>query len=261
MNLSLYSGATGMQAQQLNLNVISNNIANVNTTGYKKNKIEFQDLLYQNPRHSGGQTGAGNVVPTGVEMGNGTKVVSTAKIFTQGQLTQTSEKMDVAIDGVGFFEVERADGTAAYTRDGAFKVGPDGQLTTSDGLVVTAFEAQIGADVTNVFISPDGIVSVEQNGETQELAQINLSRFPNSSGLKSIGGNLYVETEASGPVENGPPGQNGFGVIQQGYLEMSNVNVVEEMVNMIIAQRAYEVNSKSIQTSDDMLSRVNQLKR
>ena len=126
-----------MQAQQLNLNVISNNIANVNTTGYKKNKIEFQDLLYQNPRQAGGQTGAGNVIPTGVEMGNGTKVVSTAKIFTQGQLTQTSEKMDVAIDGVGFFQVERPDGTEAYTRDGAFKVGPDGQITTADALALS----------------------------------------------------------------------------------------------------------------------------
>jgi flagellar basal-body rod protein FlgG len=260
MNLSLYSGATGMQAQQLNLNVISNNIANVNTTGYKKNKIEFQDLLYQNPRQSGGQTGAGNVIPTGVEMGNGTKVVSTAKIFTQGQLTQTSEKLDVAIDGVGFFEVERPDGTLAYTRDGAFKVGPEGQLTTSDGLTLAGFPA-IDANVTNVFISPNGEVSAETPDETQNLGQLQLSRFANPSGLKSIGGNLYIQTEASGQAQPGQPGQDGFGVLQQGYLEMSNVNVVEEMVNMIIAQRAYEVNSKSIQTSDDMLSRVNQLKR
>ena len=242
MNLSLYSGATGMQAQQLNLNVISNNIANVNTTGFKKNKIEFQDLLYQNPRQSGGQTGAGNVIPTGVEMGNGTKVVSTAKIFTQGQLTQTSEKMDVAIDGVGFFQVERPDGTEAYTRDGAFKVGPDGQITTADALPLAA-GLQIDPEVTKI------------------IGQLELVRFPNSSGLKALGGNLYIETEASGPPEIGAPGENGFGVLQQGYLEMSNVNVVEEMVNMIIAQRAYEINSKSIQTSDDMLARVNQLKR
>jgi len=260
MNLSLYSGATGMQAQQLNLNVISNNIANVNTTGYKKNKIEFQDLLYQNPRQSGGQTGAGNVVPTGVEMGNGTKVVSTAKIYTQGQLTQTNEKMDVAIDGSGFFQVERADGTEAYPRDGAFKVGPDGQLTTADALPLAA-GLQIDPEVTNVFISPTGEVSIETADGTQIIGQLELVRFPNPSGLKSLGGNLMIETEASGPPEIGAPGENGFGVLQQGYLEMSNVNVVEEMVNMIIAQRAYEVNSKSIQTSDDMLSRVNQLKR
>jgi flagellar basal-body rod protein FlgG len=260
MNLSLYSGATGMQAQQLNLNVISNNIANVNTTGYKKNKIEFQDLLYQNPRQSGGQTGAGNVIPTGVEMGNGTKVVSTAKVFTQGQLTQTNEKMDVAIDGGGFFQVEKSDGTEAYTRDGAFKIGPDGQLTTADALPLAA-GLQIDPEVTNVFISPTGEVSTETADGTQIIGQIELVRFPNPSGLKSLGGNLYIETDASGPPEIGAPGENGFGVIQQGYLEMSNVNVVEEMVNMIIAQRAYEVNSKSIQTSDDMLSRVNQLKR
>ncbi|MBT3637049.1 MAG: flagellar basal-body rod protein FlgG [Opitutae bacterium] len=260
MNLSLYSGATGMQAQQLNLNVISNNIANVNTTGYKKNKIEFQDLLYQNPRQAGGQTGAGNVIPTGVEMGNGTKVVSTAKIFTQGQLTQTSEKMDVAIDGVGFFQVERPDGTEAYTRDGAFKVGPDGQITTADALPLAA-GLQIDPEVTNVFVSPTGEVSVETADGTQIIGQLELVRFPNPAGMKAMGGNLFIETEASGAPEIGAPGENGFGVLQQGYLEMSNVNVVEEMVNMIIAQRAYEINSKSIQTSDDMLSRVNQLKR
>jgi len=159
-----------------------------------------------------------------------------------------------------FFEVERADGSLAYTRDGAFKVGPEGQLTTADGLTLNGFPA-IDNNVTNVFISPDGNISVETPDGTQELAPIQLSRFANPSGLKSLGGNLYIQTEASGEVEQGNPGQNGFGVIQQGYLEMSNVNVVEEMVNMIIAQRAYEVNSKSIQTSDDMLSRVNQLKR
>ena len=206
MNLSLYSGATGMQAQQLNLNVISNNIANVNTTGYKKNKIEFQDLLYQNPRQSGGQTGAGNVIPTGVEMGNGTKVVSTAKIFTQGQLTQTSEKMDVAIDGGGFFQVERSDGTEAYTRDGAFKTGPDGQITTADALPLAA-GLQIDPEVTNVFISPTGEVSAETADGTQIIGQLELVRFPNPSGLKSLGGNLYIETEASGPPEIGAPGK------------------------------------------------------
>ncbi|MDB3958288.1 flagellar hook-basal body complex protein, partial [Opitutales bacterium] len=205
MNLSLYSGATGMQAQQLNLNVISNNIANVNTTGYKKNKIEFQDLLYQNPRQSGGQTGAGNVIPTGVEMGNGTKVVSTAKIFTQGQLTQTNEKMDIAIDGGGFFQVERSDGTEAYTRDGAFKVGPDGQLTTSDALPLAA-GLQIDPEVTNVFIATTGEVSIETAAGTQIIGQLELVRFANPSGLKSLGGNLYIQTEASGAPEIGAPG-------------------------------------------------------
>ena len=250
-----------MQAQQLNLNVISNNIANVNTTGYKKNKIEFQDLLYQNPRQAGGQTGkAENVIPTGVEMGNGTKVVSTAKIFTQGQLTQTSEKMDVAIDGVGFFKLKKPDGTEAYTRDGAFKVGPDGQITTADALPLAA-GLQIDPEVTNVFISPTGEVSVETADGSQIIGQLELVRFPNPAGLKAQGGNLFIETEASGAPEIGAPGENGFGVLHSRDTEMSNVNVVEEMVNMIIAQRAYEINSKSIQTSDDMLARVNQLKR
>ncbi|MBG31380.1 MAG: flagellar basal-body rod protein FlgG [Opitutae bacterium] len=260
MNLSLYSGATGMQAQQLNLNVISNNIANVNTTGYKKNKIEFQDLLYQNPRQAGGETGAGQVVPTGVEMGNGTKVVSTAKVFTQGTLTKTGEKMDMAIEGSGFFRVERPDGTESFTRDGAFKVGPDGLVTTSDGLPL-ALGLTIDPEATNVFVAPTGEISVETVDGTVVAGVMELVRFPNASGLKSIGGNLYLETEASGPPEIGAAGQNGFGTIKQGYLEMSNVNVVEEMVNMIIAQRAYEINSKSIQTSDEMLSRINQLKR
>jgi len=193
-------------------------------------------------------------------MGNGTKVVSTAKIFTQGQLTQTNEKMDIAIDGGGFFQVERSDGTEAYTRDGAFKVGPDGQLTTSDALPLAA-GLEIDPEVTNVFIATTGEVSIETAAGTQIIGQLELVRFANPSGLKSLGGNLYIQTEASGAPEIGAPGENGFGVLQQGYLEMSNVNVVEEMVNMIIAQRAYEVNSKSIQTSDDMLSRVNQLKR
>ncbi len=260
MNLSLYSGSTGMQAQQLNLNVISNNIANVNTTGYKKNKIEFQDLLYQNPRMAGGQTGAGNIIPTGVEMGNGTKVVATPKIFTQGTLTKTDEKNDIAIDGIGFFQVQRADGTEAYTRDGAFKAGPDGQLTTGDALPLTA-GIQIPPEATNMFVSATGEVSVETADGVQQIGQLELVRFPNSAGMKAVGGNLYIETEASGPPEIGAPGENGFGTLQQGWLEMSNVNVIEEMVNMIIAQRAYEVNSKSIQTSDEMLGRVNQLKR
>jgi flagellar basal-body rod protein FlgG len=193
-------------------------------------------------------------------MGNGTKVVATPKVFTQGILTQTSEKLDVAIDGTGFFQVERPDGTESYTRDGAFKVGPDGQLTTADALPLAA-GIQIDPEVINVFVSPTGEVSVQTADGEQIIGQLELVRFPNASGLKAMGGNLFIETEASGPPEIGAPGENGFGVLQQGYLEMSNVNVVEEMVNMIIAQRAYEINSKSIQTSDEMLGRVNQLKR
>mgnify|MGYP001162695521 FL=1 len=262
MNLSLYAGATGMEAQQLSLNVISNNIANVNTTGFKKSKIEFQDLLYQNPRPVGGETGAGNIVPVGIEMGNGTKVTSTARVFSQGSLTHTERELDFAIDGIGFFEVERADGTSSYTRDGALKVGPNGEITTSDGLPVLNGPNNLPPDRVGIFVDPSGLVSIQlSDGTIQQSGQFQLTRFSNSAGLKSIGGNLYIETTASGPPEAGLPNENGFGGIQQGYLEMSNVNVVEEMVNMIVAQRAYEINGKSIQTSDEMMGRVNQLKR
>ena len=247
MNLSLYAGATGMEAQQLSLNVISNNIANVNTTGFKKSKIEFQDLLYQNPRPVGGETGAGNIVPVGIEMGNGTKVTSTARVFSQGSLTHTERELDFAIDGIGFFEVERADGTSSYTRD---------------GLPVLNGPNNLPPDRVGIFVDPSGLVSIQlSDGTIQQSGQFQLTRFSNSAGLKSIGGNLYIETTASGPPEAGLPNENGFGGIQQGYLEMSNVNVVEEMVNMIVAQRAYEINGKSIQTSDEMMGRVNQLKR
>ena len=262
MNLSLYAGATGMEAQQLSLNTISNNIANVNTTGFKKSKIEFQDLLYQNPRPVGGDTGAGNIVPVGIEMGNGTKVTSTARVFSQGNLTQTERELDFAIDGNGFFEVERADGTSAFSRDGALKVGPNGEITTSNGLTILNGPNNLPPERTGIFVSPSGLVSVMMpDGTMQEAGQFQLTRFNNAAGLKSLGGNLYIETAASGPPEASLPNENGYGGIQQGYLEMSNVNVVEEMVNMIVAQRAYEINGKSIQTSDEMMGRANQLKR
>ncbi len=260
MNLSLYSAATGMEAQQLNLNTIANNIANVNTTGFKRSKIEFQDLLYQQPRPQGGDAGDGSNVPTGIEMGNGSRVVSTAKIFTQGQLKQTGEKMDLAIEGQGFLEVQRADGTTLYTRDGGLKVGSDGSVRTSDGLLVLSGFQSIPSDVTGVFVSANGQVTLQTSGGDQTF-RVQLIRFPNASGLKSLGGNLYEETEASGTPEVGNPDEAGFGSVRQGFLEMSNVNVVEEMINMIIAQRAYEINAKSIQSSDEMLSRINQLKR
>ncbi len=260
MNLSLYSAATGMEAQQLNLNNISNNIANVNTTGFKRSKIEFQDLLYQNPKPQGGDVGAGNTVPTGIELGNGTKVVATSKVFTQGQMTQTGERLDLAIEGGGFLEVTKPDGTSAYTRDGALKVSSDGRVTTSDGLPLASGFQTFPINITGVFMASTGEVTVQTPNGDQNF-RIQLTRFANPSGLKSLGGNLYNETEASGNPETGNPGEDGFGAIRQGFLEMSNVNVVEEMINMIIAQRAYEINSKSIQTSDEMLSRINQLKR
>ncbi len=261
MNLSLYAAASGMDAQQQNLNAISNNIANVNTTGYKKSKMEFQDLLYQTTRPIGAQSGGGqNIVPTGVQMGNGTQVISSSKIFTQGQLTQTDNTMDIAIEGDGFFEVQLPDGSLAYTRDGALKIDSQNRVVTNDGYPVQGGWQPIAADRTNLYISPNGDVTVETpNGST--TFQITLSRFANPAGLKCLGGNLFSPTSASGTAESGQPNQSGYGAVRQGYLETSNVNVVQEMVNMIIAQRAYEINSKSIQTADDMLSRVSQLKR
>lgn len=249
-----------MQAQQLNLNTISNNLANVNTTGYKRSKIEFQDLLYQKPRAVGAEAGGGEVVPTGVEMGNGSRVVSTAKVFSQGQVNQTGEKFDVAIQGDGFFEVQRADGTTAYTRDGALKVSADGKITTSDGLPLLSNFQAIPAGTTDVSISSTGDVTVVSPNGNQTF-RVQLVRFNNPSGLRSLGGNIYEETPASGTPTQGNPGEDGFGTLNQGFLEGSNVNVVEEMVNMITAQRAYEINSKSIQTSDEMLQRIAQLKQ
>jgi flagellar basal-body rod protein FlgG len=257
---SLYSGATGMEAQQLNLNTIANNLANANTTGYKRSKIEFQDLLYQKPRTAGADSGGGNVVPTGIELGNGSKVVSTAKVFTQGQLKQTGEKMDIAIDGDGFFEVQRADGSKAYTRDGALKIDGQGRVVTSDGYQVASGFQPIPSGSTGITMSNTGEVTVTSSGGNQSF-RIQLTRFANPAGLRSLGGNLYEETPASGTAETGNPGESGYGAIQQGFIETSNVNIVEEMVNMIQAQRAYEINSKAIQTSDEMLEKVNQLKR
>ncbi len=260
MNLSLYSAATGMEAQQLNLNTIANNLANVNTPGFKRSKIEFQDLLYQNPRASGSDAGGGNLVPTGVEVGNGSRVASTSKVFTQGQLTSTGEKLDIAIQGDGFFEVQRPDGTRAYTRDGSFKLNAQGQVVTTDGLPVLSGFQPIPSGATSVSVAEDGSVTVQSANGTQTF-NITLTRFANPAGLRSLGGNLYEETAASGTPENGKPSEQGFGRTMQGYVENSNVNIVEEMVNLIIAQRAYEINSKSIQTSDEMLQNVNQMKR
>ncbi len=259
MNLSLYSAATGMEAQQLNLNTIANNLANVNTTGFKRSKIEFQDLLYQKPRAAGADTGGGNLVPTGIEVGNGSRVASTSKVFTQGQLTNTGEKLDLAIQGEGFFEVQRSDGTIGYTRDGTFKLNAQGQVVTADGLpLLSGFQTVApGSEVT---IAEDGQVTLQSASGTQSF-RLTMTRFANPAGLRSLGGNLYEETAASGAPEVGNPGEQGFGRTVQGYIETSNVNIVEEMVNLIIAQRAYEINSKSIQTSDEMLQNIANMKR
>jgi flagellar basal-body rod protein FlgG len=260
MNLSLYSAATGMEAQELNLNTIANNLANVNTPGFKRSKIEFQDLLYSKPRAAGADSGSGNLVPTGIEVGNGTKVAATSKVFTQGQVAQTGQNLDLAVQGDGLFEVTQADGTLAYTRDGSFKLNANGQVVTADGLPVGSGFATIQSGASSINISSTGMVTVNGPSGPQSF-QLNLTRFPNESGLESLGGNLYGETPASGAPQTGAAGQAGFGNIQQGYLESSNVNIVEEMVNLITAQRAYEINSKSVQASDNMLQNVANMKQ
>jgi flagellar basal-body rod protein FlgG len=261
MNLSLYSAATGMEAQQLNLNTIANNLANVNTPGFKRSKIEFQDLLYQKPtRASGSDSGGGNLVPTGIEVGNGSRVAATSKVFTQGQLTSTGEKFDVAIQGDGFFEVQRPDGTLAFTRDGSFKLNAQGQVVNIDGLPVLSGFQPIPPGSNSVNIAENGQVTVQSSTGSTSF-RLSLTRFANPSGLRSMGGNLYEETAASGTPETGQPSEAGFGSVMQGYIESSNVNIVEEMVNLIVAQRAYEINSKSIQTSDEMLQNIAQMKK
>jgi flagellar basal-body rod protein FlgG len=260
MNLALYAAASGMDAQQLNLSNISNNIANVSTTGFKKQNIEFEDMLYQNLSGNNSDNGNGVYVPSGVSLGNGTKVVATTKIFTQGQLTQTNNPTDVAIQGNGFFEVQLQDGTKAYTRDGALQISSTGQWVTSNGLPLEEGFQQVSPNYTNIAISTNGYVTVT-NPTGQQTFRIQLATFPNPSGLQSIGQNLYQETQASGSAELGNPSENGYGGLQQNYLESSNVDVVNEMVNMIVAQRAYEINAKSVQTADEMLQRVASLKQ
>lgn len=244
----------------MNLDIIANNLANVNTTGFKKSKIEFQDLLYQNTRTPGAEQGSGNQTPTGVQIGHGSQAVSTSKVFTDGELTNTGERLDVAVHGDGFFEVQMPDGTRAYTRDGAFKLSSDGRITTNDGLPIQGGFQPVPAGTTSISISPTGEVTYTgASGSTSFTVQ--LARFINPGGLESQGRNLYKETQASGQPELGTPGQNGFGSLAQGYLEMSNVKVVQEMVSLIMAQRAYEVNSKAVQAADEMLQQGNNLHR
>ena len=249
-----------MQSQQMNLDVIANNLANVNTTGFKKSKIEFQDLLYQTNRMPGADLGSGNQVPTGLQVGHGSRAVATSRVFSDGEVTKTDQPMDIAIQGDGFFEVQMPDGTRAYTRDGALKRSSDGRITTSDGLPVQNGFQPIPAGTTSINISSTGEVSVTGTGGAQTF-KVQLVRFANPAGLESVGRNLFRETPASGTAETGSPGENGYGTLSQGYLEMSNVTVVEEMVNLIMAQRAYEVNAKAVQTSDEMMSLGNNLRR
>ena len=256
---ALYTSAAGMQSQQVNLDVIANNLANVNTTGFKKHKPEFQDLLYQTTRAAGADQGGGNQLPTGIQIGHGSQLVATTRIFTTGEFSSSGEELDVAIQGDGFFEVQLADGTVGYTRDGALKRSRDGMVTTNGGLPLQGGWQPVDA-ASKVTIAPTGEVTLTGPDGDQNF-RVQLVRFANPAGLRSLGQNLYTETLASGPPELGNPGENGFGQLQQGFVELSNVKVIEEMVNMILAQRAYEVNSKAVQAADDMMQLSNNLRR
>jgi len=259
---AMRTAASGMSAQQMNVDNIANNLANVNTTGFKKSKIEFQDVLYQRLSDAGVSSITGSVIPTNLEVGYGVKPVATTRQFEMGELQSTENPFDMAIEGNGFFQIALPDGTTGYTRDGTMKISPDGRLITSDGFFLTP-EITIPEDAESVNITPQGVISVMQVGQEEptEVGQLELARFVNPAGLSAIGHNLFEQTAASGDPITAVPGEEGLGRIAQGYLEVSNVDVVNEMVNMIIAQRAYEVNSKAIQTSEDMTQIANNLKR
>jgi flagellar basal-body rod protein FlgG len=257
---SLWIAKTGMTAQQTQLDVISHNLANVSPAGFKRNNAVFEDLIYQNLRQVGAQTTEQNQLPTGLHLGLGVNVVATSRNFTQGPLQQSGNSLDVAINGNGFFEIQLPDGTIGYTRDGSFKLDAQGRVVTSSGLPV-ANGITVPPNATNVSISEDGVVSATVPGNTQpqQIGQLAMSSFVNTAGLEPVGQNMYKESAASGPPQQGQPGTNGLGIMRQGFLESSNVNVVEELVTMIQTQRAYEMNSKAIQTSDQMLAKLSQL--
>ena len=259
---SLWSGATGMIAQQTNLDVVSNNLANVNTSGYKKVRADFQDLMYQIDREPGAPVDPASMIPTGIQVGLGTRVVGTSRIMGEGNIQVTGNPTDVAIEGDGFYQVTLPDGTLAYTRDGAWRIDGNGQIVTSDGFLLEP-AITIPDNMKELIISTTGQVSVLLPGDPnpQEIGQIQLARFVNPGGLRASGKNLFLETPASGAPIVGNPGDDGLGATLQRVLEMANVQVVEEMVNMIVAQRAYEANSKTISTADELLRIANNLRR
>lgn len=261
MMRSLWTAKTGLEAKQTSIDVIANNLANVSTTGFKKQRAVFEDLLYQTMRQPGAQSGQATQIPNGVQLGVGVQVISTARDFTQGSLQQTGSAFDVAINGKGFFQVLMPDGTTAYTRNGAFHQDSQGQLVTANGYAIQP-AITVPSDTLELTISKDGVVSAKQPGnppQVNQLGQLQLVNFVNPGGLQSVGENLFVETPSSGAPLTANPGQNGLGSLQQTFLEVSNVNVAEELVSMIEAQRAYEINSKAIKASDEMLARLNQL--
>ena len=258
MDASLWIAKTGLDAQQTRMSVIANNLANVNTTGFKRDRAVFEDMLYQNIRQAGGQTSATSTSPTGMMLGTGVRIMATEKLHTQGNMMTTQGALDVAVTGEGYFQIAQPDGTIAYTRDGSFKLSSTGQLVTANGLLLQP-EIVIPNNASSITIGNDGQVSVElvAGGGSRVIGQIQVARFFNPSGLQSLGHNLLKETAASGAPQILRPGQGGAGQLMQGSLEASNVNVVEEMVNMIETQRAYEINSKAIAASDGMLRFLN----
>lgn len=257
---ALWIAKTGLDAQQTNLDVISNNLANVSTNGFKRGRAVFEDLLYQTERQPGAQSSQQTQLPSGLQIGTGVEPVATERVFTQGNLQQTSNTLDLAINGQGFFQVLLPDGTTAYTRDGAFQVDNQGQVVTAEGYPVQP-QITVPANTITLTIAKDGTVSALAAGQATptQVGTVQLANFINPVGLQSMGQNLYLETASSGAPTVGQPGNNGLGVLNQGYVETSNVNVVEELVNMIQTQRAYEMNSKSVQTADQMLQRITQL--
>jgi len=260
---ALFSAASGMNAQQLNVDNIANNIANANTTGFKTRRAQFQDLLYQNMIQPGAAAGQQSTVPTGLQLGLGTKAASNEIIFSQGDFSQTDNPLDLVIQGAGFFQIRRPTGDLAYTKDGSFHLNKDGQVVTAAGDLLDP-PITIPQGALSVTIAADGTVSYTQTGQTatQQAGQIQLANFTNPSGLNSVGSNLYLPTDASGdPVVGAPGGQEGMGSLLQGYVEQSNVSVVQEFINLIVSQRAYEANSKVVKAADEMYQQVNNLKQ
>ncbi len=259
---ALWTAGTGMNVQQVNLDVIANNIANVSTVGFKKSRADFQDLMYQTLRLQGIKSEGGNQVPTGIQIGHGAMLAAVQKVFMQGDFQQTQNELDLAIEGSGFIPIIMPTGEKAYTRAGSFKRDSEGKIVTSDGYAIDP-AITVPSNATAVSIKADGTVaaSVPNQTEPQQIGKLQLVNFPNVAGLKAMGKSLYAETDASGAPTTGNPGENGLGTLLQGFLEQSNVNIMQEMVNLIIGQRAYEVNSKAIQAADEMLQMANNVRR
>ncbi|MGE3840662.1 MAG: flagellar basal-body rod protein FlgG [Vicinamibacterales bacterium] len=259
---ALYTAASGMNAQQSNIDNVAHNLANVNTVGFKKSRVEFEDLVYQQIKAPGSPTSTAGELPTGLEMGLGTRPVATARDFTTGNLRATSAPLDLAIEGRGFLQVTMPDGQTGYTRNGSLHLNAEGLMVTAEGYPIEP-QITIPPNATSISIAKSGIVSVSLSGQTasQQVGTIELASFQNPPGLQAAGGNLYVVTTASGEPTTGVPGLDGMGTIAQGFVEESNVSVVEEMVNMILGQRAYEANSRVVRTADEMLGQVNNMAR